>query len=107
MEEVVVFDSIEAARKTIPDGEKRQVRIGRNRLCLAHYRGRFYAVDDACPHMGHSLNQGNFNSFMEIVCPLHTYRFELTTGEEAEQRCSALKTYQVIEDDRLVILMPD
>lgn len=105
MEEIVVFDSIDTARKVIPDGEKRKVKIGNKTLCLAHYRGKFFAMDDACPHMRYSLTSGNFNPFLEIVCPLHTYRFKLTTGEEAEQRCNPLKTYQVIEDERLVILM--
>lgn len=103
VEEIVVFDSIDTARRVIPDGEKRRVKIGAKKLCLAHYRGKFYAMDDGCPHMGHSLNLGNFNPFGEIVCPLHTYRFNLKTGEEAEQRCTRLKTYRVIEDDRLAI----
>ena len=105
MEEIVVFDSIEIARQVIPEGEKRQVRIGARKLCLAHFQGEFYAMDDACPHLGHSLTQGNLNPFREIVCPLHTYRFLMTTGEEAEQRCKALKTYPVIANDRVIIIL--
>lgn len=105
MEEIVVFDSIHTAKKVIPEGEKRLVRIGSKKLCLAHYQGKFFAMADACPHMGHSLTQGNFNPYKEIVCPLHTYRFNMISGEEAEQRCKALKTYPVIANDKLVILM--
>ncbi len=105
MQEIVVFDSIHTARQIIPNGEKRLVKIGTKNLCLAQYQGKFYAMDDACPHMGHPLSKGNFNPFQEIVCPLHTYRFSLDLGEEAEQRCKALKTYTVIQDDRLVIVM--
>ena len=107
MEEIVVFDSVKRAREVIPEGEKRLVKIGTKKICLAHFRGEFYAIDNACPHMGHGLNLGNLNPFGEIVCPLHTYRFSLANGEEAEQRCSSSRTYPVIESDQLVILIED
>ena len=105
MEEVVVFDTIESAQKTIPSGQQRLVRIGQRNICLVNWQGTFYAVENACPHMGHPLSQGTLNPFQEIVCPLHTYRFHLKTGEEAERRCKDLQTYQVLQEEKLVIVL--
>lgn len=105
MKEVVVFDTMVAAKKSIPEGEIRLLRIGSQKLCLVNSRGTFFATDYACPHLGHALSQGTLNPFQEIVCPLHTYRFHLKTGEEAERRCGDLKTYQVLQEERLVVVL--
>ena len=42
--------------------------------------GTFHAIDDACTHMGGSLSQG-FVQGDDVVCPLHSTRFSISTGE--------------------------
>lgn len=39
-----------------------------------------FALDDACPHKGGPLSQGIVFG-KTVVCPLHSWKFELDTGE--------------------------
>lgn len=45
-----------------------------------------------------TLHQGSINFLNEIVCPMHTFRFNMESGEEAEHRCGPMKTYPVFEE---------
>ena len=42
--------------------------------------GRPFALEDACPHSGSSLAKGHVLGDV-IVCPMHGWEIELTTGE--------------------------
>ena len=107
MSKVVIFERIEEARRRIPSGEKRLVQIGARKICLIHTAHGFQAVDDACPHLGHSLSKGTLNPFGEIVCPWHAYRFSIKTGEEAVSRCADLRVYPMEENGSLCVFLPD
>lgn len=65
---------------------------GNKTLCLVQTAKGLYAFHDACPHMSHPLHQGRVNPFGEIVCALHSYRFNMETGEESEMRGNDLTT---------------
>ncbi len=55
-------------------------------ICFAHTFAGFFALDDACPHMGYSLSRGTTNYLNEVICPWHSYRFSLSDGRECEYR---------------------
>lgn len=93
---VKVFDSVSEARDRIPDGTQCLVRIDQKNICLVRLGQEFYAVENECAHMGHSLVKGKLNPFHEIVCPWHSYRFNLITGEESAFRCRKLKVFPVV-----------
>ena len=42
--------------------------------------GKYYAIDDVCPHMGGSLHHGFMNDCV-VSCPLHMWEFDVKTGE--------------------------
>ncbi len=105
MAKVLIFQDLQEAQKVIPLGEKRLVRIGDRRICLLHLQNGFKAIEDECPHMSDSLTKGTVNPYNEIVCPWHSYRFDLRTGEEAERRCRDLKIYPVDQEDGLSIVI--
>jgi len=63
---------------------------GTKSLCLVRTMNGLFAFNDGCPHMMFPLHQGRVNPFGEIVCALHSYRFNMKTGEEAERRGSDL-----------------
>jgi nitrite reductase (NADH) small subunit/3-phenylpropionate/trans-cinnamate dioxygenase ferredoxin subunit len=42
--------------------------------------GRFFAIDDGCPHQGASLGEGTLHNG-RVICPWHSWIFELATGE--------------------------
>ncbi|MCP3979754.1 MAG: Rieske 2Fe-2S domain-containing protein [bacterium] len=63
----------------VPAGEGRTVTAGDRRIALSNEGGRFWAVDDACPHQGASLATGTLHDG-RVICPLHSWIFELNTG---------------------------
>lgn len=47
--------------------------------------GAPYAIEDACNHAGASLSDGE-RIGASVVCPMHGYRFDLSTGRLLEPR---------------------
>ena len=47
-------------------------------LCLVD--GKFFAIDDACAHMGGSLSTGDIDGD-QIECPRHGARFKISSGQ--------------------------
>jgi nitrite reductase/ring-hydroxylating ferredoxin subunit len=90
-----VFDSEEEAQKAIPMNKAVTVLINNQKLCLAKNTSGFFATEDACPHLGAALSKGNCNNFGEIVCPWHSYRFNLKTGHETTGKGMGVKTFPV------------
>ena len=79
----------------IPVGEGRLIRIGRVPVAVFRARdGGVYATQAVCPHRGGPLADGIIGGG-QLQCPLHGYKFELSTGNPLGNECSALKTYQV------------
>ncbi|MDN5201573.1 Rieske 2Fe-2S domain-containing protein [Fulvivirgaceae bacterium BMA10] len=99
-----IFNSLEIATQKIPVNTAKLLLIGDRRICLAHTLEGFFAVSDTCTHLGESLSKGNLNYLNEVICPWHSYRFNLKTGEECERRCRALETYAIkLTNDGLFI----
>ncbi len=36
----------------VPEGTSKTVEVGDKLIALFHQDGRYYAIDDVCPHMG-------------------------------------------------------
>lgn len=85
-----VFSSREAMDKNLTVNKPVKLTAGGKTLCLVKTTKDLHAFLDACPHMSHPLHQGRMNPFGEIVCALHSYRFNVETGEETEMRVSDL-----------------
>lgn len=100
MQWVKIFSGLQEARERIAINKPVLVSIYGVRLALVNRGDQFYAVQNACTHSGASLSDGKINYLGEIVCPLHGYIFDLSTGREVQGRSGDLKTYPVkIEDD--------
>ena len=70
----------------VPLGEGRAVTVGERRLAVFHTRDGWYALDDACPHLGGPLADGLVTE-TTVACPLHERRFELATGRPVGHDC--------------------
>lgn len=92
-----LFESKAKAKEVLTNNQPRLIRAGDKEICIVLSDDTFYAFQDACAHMGEKLHTGKVNYLKEIVCPLHTYRFSMKTGEETQQRCGSLRTYPVFE----------
>jgi 3-phenylpropionate/trans-cinnamate dioxygenase ferredoxin component len=103
----------------LKDDEMRAVSIAGKKVLVAKAGGRFYATDNACPHLKGSLADGTLEGSV-VTCPRHGSRFDLTDGHvvrwtgwsgvklslaKALKSPRSLKTYEVkIEKGRVLVL---
>ena len=100
----LVFDSIETATNTLQLNKPVLIKADETKICLVRTNDGFFAIEELCPHLGASFSQGHVNYLNEIICPWHSYRYHLKTGEECEFKTVAAKTFPVkIEDERLYV----
>jgi nitrite reductase/ring-hydroxylating ferredoxin subunit len=90
-----IFDSEQEARTKIKEHKPQLLIVDNVRICLTLHQGNFYAVQDSCTHHGESLSKGAVNSFGEIICPWHHYRFQLNGGMAMDSSCQALVSYSI------------
>jgi 3-phenylpropionate/trans-cinnamate dioxygenase ferredoxin component len=68
-----------AAVAAVAPGVGQSVVVNGKRLALFLADGRYYALDDECPHRGAPLSEGECAGG-EVICPWHDSRFDLATG---------------------------
>lgn len=75
-----LFESIEAGNQMVSVGRVTTLYVGKKKICIAHTKEGFFAVNDKCPHNGASLGNGYCTDEGSVVCPMHRYHFDLKTG---------------------------
>ncbi len=79
----------------IPVGEGREFSLGGTLVAIFRGRGgHLYATQASCPHQGGRLADGIVGGG-QVICPLHTFRFDLQDGRAASSGCDSLRTYDV------------
>jgi len=68
-----------AKTSDIPLNEARAFPVGDRMIAIFNQNGKYYALDDFCPHMGASL-AGGWIEDGTVVCPWHAWRFCLADG---------------------------
>jgi nitrite reductase/ring-hydroxylating ferredoxin subunit len=61
-------------------GQGKLVEVRDKRIALFNVGGRYYAVDDTCPHRGGPLSEGDVEG-ETAICPWHGAIFDLRTGD--------------------------
>jgi len=87
---------IEIARvEEIPKNGMKRVSFGGLEILLVNADGKFYAVENQCPHKGYSLYLGTLEGEV-LTCGFHYAKFNITTGKSLEAAThKPLKTYKV------------
>lgn len=67
----------------LAEGQTRVVELNGKLIALFCHEGRYYAIDDVCPHMGASLSGGEVEQGI-VTCPWHGWRFRLADGAWAD-----------------------
>ena len=93
---IKIFSSFDEASESIPKGSIRLLIIDGKKIAMAHAEDGFYAFDNECPHQKEPLHKGMLSVFNEVVCRLHHYRFNMRTGQEANNRCASMTSYSII-----------
>lgn len=106
MNEYTLGESSEQVMSLFPERAIRQVVLGDQKICVARVGERFFAFERLCPHRLASLSEGWITTFGEVVCPLHEYRFELSSGRVASGACRDLTIFKtVLEESGLKIFL--
>lgn len=92
-----------AKRGEVPDGGARVVEACGRKIALFNRGGSFYAIDDACRHLGASLAAGDVYG-TRVICPLHGWEYDLTTGASIDDPATRVGCFAVkVEGDEILV----
>jgi nitrite reductase (NADH) small subunit len=85
------------------EGEGKTVQVQGKLIAVFRSDGRFFAIDDTCPHMGASLSGGYVETDV-VTCPWHAWRFRLSDGAWADNPRLKIGCYPVrVEGDHVQV----
>jgi nitrite reductase (NADH) small subunit len=92
-----------AVLREIPDGSAIVVEVRGRKVALFNSGGSFYAIDNACRHLGGSLGAGEVYG-TRVVCPLHGWEYDFTTGVSVDDPETRLACFTVrVEGDNVFV----
>jgi NAD(P)H-dependent nitrite reductase small subunit len=87
------------------EGEGRAFEVGDKLIAVFRDQGKYFAIDDVCPHMGAALSCG-FIADGVVTCPWHAWRFRLSDGTWADNPRLKIGCYPVrVEGDEIQVLV--
>ena len=94
--------------ENIPMGEGRDFKIGDEEIAIFRSRNnKIYAVQAKCPHRNGYLSEGITGNGV-LVCPFHSYKFDLASGKPLGNDCQSLQIYEVeISEVGNILLVTD
>lgn len=90
---------------SFPEGRGHVVLIENTRVAVFRLVTGWFALKDACPHMGSSLAQGKIQSG-RVTCRWHAWNFDLATGESDSKRKACARVYELRIENGHVWLKP-
>ncbi len=91
----------------IPEGRGRSFTVGNRELAVFLSGGRYYALDDYCPHMGASLGSGDLHEG-KVICDRHMWAFQLSDGSCPDAPGLKAETFEIrVEGDEIQVRLPD
>lgn len=90
----------------LPDGGRRQLTIGSCDVTVLRLGSKVIALRNQCPHSNARLGDGVIRG-REIECPIHHWRFDLTTGSTKRDPRLRATIYPVrVAADRILVRIP-
>jgi nitrite reductase (NADH) small subunit/3-phenylpropionate/trans-cinnamate dioxygenase ferredoxin subunit len=68
----------------VPEGTGRLFVVGDRQVGVFHVQGRFFALDNRCPHAGASLASGLIED-QTVYCRIHYWQFRLCDGQRLDE----------------------
>lgn len=68
----------------VPEDVRKVVDVGEYKVLVIHTGGKFFAVENRCPHMHLPLKNGRVSDDHAITCPFHRSAFDLESGDVKE-----------------------
>ena len=96
-----------AKTSDIPEGKSQAFSVGGREIAVFHHKGRFYAMDDYCPHMGESLALGDIHGDT-VLCSRHLWAFQLSDGACIDVPRLSAETFEVrVDGDQILVRVPE
>jgi thiamine pyrophosphate-dependent acetolactate synthase large subunit-like protein/nitrite reductase/ring-hydroxylating ferredoxin subunit len=90
-------------KSDLPEGRVMTVEVNNKAVCLSHFKGKFCALDNKCPHQGGPLGEGSIeNGFLR--CPWHGWDYEPCTGLPPGGYDDGVKTFEVKTEGNAVFV---
>ncbi len=90
----------------IPEGRGKTFTVADRRIAVFFVDGRYYALDDYCPHMGESLGLGDVHEGA-VICDRHLWAFRLTDGVSPDAPSLKAETFEVrVQDGAIQVGVP-
>ena len=87
----------------IAEGAAKLVRLKGDEMAVFKNNGKLYGIQNICPHEGGQLCKGWIEG-SEVVCPLHGYKFDLTTGACSTDPSLKVKVFRLITQGEQVVV---
>src|SRR5947209_3150598 len=85
----------------IPEGGAIVFERDSKKIAIFRFGGKFYAIDNTCPHRGGPLAEGHLEN-LEVTCPWHAWTFDLASGSCSSVPGARIKTYPVKKEGDLL-----
>jgi nitrite reductase/ring-hydroxylating ferredoxin subunit len=90
----------------VPAGEARVVEAAGRALAVFNVSGTVHALDNACPHRGGPLGEGDLDGGA-VACPWHGWRWDVATGANVNNPALRVACFPVaIEHGEIFVELP-
>ena len=91
------------AKGDLEPGTGKTVDVNGTPVALFNVDGVYHAIHNTCPHEDGSLGEGALSQ-ATVVCPLHAYEFDVTSGECLTEPVYSVERFEVrVEGDDILI----
>lgn len=87
----------------IPAGHGRVLEVAGRQLAVFNLEGRFYAMDNTCPHRGGPLGDGIVVGNV-VTCPWHGWQFDCTNGRSMRNPTVCVPTFPTSVDGTTIFV---
>ena len=87
----------------IKPGDGKKIEVNGEGIVIWNVDGKFFATTSTCHHAGGPLDEG-YLSINVITCPLHGWKYDVTTGKSTVAPTIQIKTYPVkVENNEIFV----
>lgn len=86
------------------DGYRRRFKIDQLDILILQEQGKLAIVQSRCPHRQFPLTDAEVVDNV-IVCPVHGYGFDLSSGRSLEPSCPGLAVWPVVYEGNAIGIM--
>ncbi len=98
MDKKVIWHKVLENKSQLKEGRVMTVTAAHKGICLTHYKGKFSALDNRCPHQGGPLGEGSIENGL-LRCPWHGWDFDPCTGKPSGGFDDGVTTFPTKEED--------